>query len=114
MLIHERVLLDVAAGMRRLRDLGFERIVACGNSGGGSLYTFYVSQAHSGRGKRLTETANGDPLDLNDFQMPPIDGAIYLASHPGEGHFLLHAIDPSVTDETDPLSCDSSLEVKNG
>ncbi|MGH7859173.1 MAG: alpha/beta hydrolase family protein, partial [Candidatus Binatia bacterium] len=47
MLIHERVLLDVAAGMKRLRDLGFERIVPCGNSGGGALYTFYVSQAHA-------------------------------------------------------------------
>src|ERR1044071_10185903 len=37
MLVHERVLLDVAAGVRRLRSIGFERIVLCGNSGGAPL-----------------------------------------------------------------------------
>ncbi len=111
MLIHERVLCDVAAGMRRLRELGFERIVPCGNSGGGSLYTFYVSQAHAPKGGRLTDTANGDRFDLNAFEMPRIDGMVYLAAHPGEGHFLLSAIDPSVLDESDPVSCDPSLDM---
>jgi hypothetical protein len=111
MLVHERVLLDVAAGMRRLRNEGFERIVACGNSGGGSLYTFYVSQAHARPGARLTDTPSGEPLDLNRFEMPRVDGIAYLASHAGEGHFLLSAIDPSVVDEADPLSCDPSLDM---
>lgn len=111
MLVHERVLLDVAAGMRRLRDEGFDRIVACGNSGGGSLYALYVSQAHAGAGTRLTETPSGDPLDLNRFTLPRIDGVVCLAAHPGEGRFLLHAIDPSVADETDPLSCDPTHDL---
>jgi hypothetical protein len=111
MLVHERVLCDVAAGMRRLRELGFEKIVACGNSGGGSLYTFYVSQAHAPNGGRLTDTANGDRFDLNAFEMPRVDAVAYLAAHPGEGHFLLSAIDPSVVDESDPLSCDSTLDM---
>jgi hypothetical protein len=117
MLLHERVLLDVSAGMRRLRDRGFERVIPCGNSGGGSLYTFYVSQAHAPAGKRLMGTASGDPLDLNRFTMPRVDAIAYVASHPGEGYFLLRAIDPSVTDESDPLSCDPSLDMyesKNG
>ncbi|MGH7823064.1 MAG: alpha/beta hydrolase family protein [Candidatus Binatia bacterium] len=111
MLIHERVLLDVAAAVRRLRDSGFERVVLCGNSGGGSLYGFYLSQAHAAPGGRLTDTPGGDPLDLNRFTMPRADGFACLAAHPGEGHFLLRAIDPSVTDEDDLLSCDPSLDL---
>lgn len=111
MLVHERVLLDVAAGMRRLRDLGFERIVLCGNSGGGSLYTFYAAQASAAPGTRLAELATGEPFDLNRFELPPVDGVAYLAAHPGEGHFLLAAIDPSVVDESDPLSCDPSVDI---
>ena len=111
MLLHERVLLDVAAGMKRLRDVGFEKIVPCGNSGGGSLYTFYVSQAHAPSGSRLTDLPNGERFDLNPFEMPKVDGVAYLAAHPGEGHFLLQAIDPSVVDESDPLACDPTLDM---
>ena len=43
--VHENLLLDVAAGVRFLRGRGFERIVVCGNSGGGSLYAFYIAQS---------------------------------------------------------------------
>lgn len=111
MLIHERVLLDVAAGVRRLRDLGFANVLLIGNSGGGSLYTFYVAQAHAPTGERLTDTAAGDPLDLNGYTMPRVDGIAYLAAHPGEGLFLAGAIDPSVIDETDPLAADPALDL---
>ena len=44
-MVHERLLLDIAAGMRYLKEAGFERIVLLGNSGGGSLLGFYQSQA---------------------------------------------------------------------
>lgn len=111
MLVHEQILLDVAAGVLRLRDMGFKTIILVGNSGGGSLYTFYIAQAHAPAGERLTDTVAGDPLDLNQFTMPRVDGIVYLAAHPGEGLFLLHAIDPSVTDEDDPVACDSSLDM---
>ena len=110
-LIHEQVLLDVAAGMKMLRDLGFENVIPVGNSGGGSLYSFYISQAHAPAGQRWTDTPAGDPFDLNRFDMPPVDAVVYMAAHPGEGLFLLHAIDPSVVDEDDPITCDADLDM---
>lgn len=109
-LIHERVLLDVAAGVAAMRAR-YERVVLLANSGGGSLYTFYLSQALAPEGQRLRETAAGDPLDLNAFELPPADQVVYLAAHPGEGHYLLHAIDASLTDEGDPLSCDPAFDL---
>jgi len=109
-LIHERVLLDVAEGVRAARQR-YERVVLIGNSGGGSLFTFYLSQALAPAGARLRDTAAGEPLDLNAFELPAADAMVYLAAHAGEGHYLLHAIDPSLADEGDPLSCDPSLDL---
>ena len=109
-LIHERVLLDVAEGLRAARER-YERVVLIGNSGGGSLYTFYLSQALAPSGGRLRDIAAGEPLDLNEFDLPGADAMIYLAAHAGEGHYLLHAIDPSLADEGDPLSCDPTLDL---
>lgn len=111
--VHETLLLDVAAGIRLLRGRGFSKIVLVGNSGGGSLYCFYQSQANTAAPGRLTETPAGDPLDLNRYDLPPADGFIMLAAHLGEGHILMHMIDPSVTDEGDPLSCDPDLDPYN-
>ena len=63
-MVHERLLFDIAAGMRWLREQGFERIVLLGNSGGGSLLGFYQSQASRAPGERLTRTPGGEPIDL--------------------------------------------------
>jgi hypothetical protein len=107
-LLHEVVLLDVAAGVAVLRER-YDRVVLCGNSGGGSLLTFYVQQSLAGT--RLTDTAAGDPFDLNRFDLPAADAMVYLAAHVGEGFYLLHAIDASVTDERDPVSCAPMLDL---
>ncbi len=109
-LIHEVVLLDVAAALRAIRSR-YARVVLLGNSGGGSLFTFYLSQALAPPGARLVDTAAGDRFDLNLFELPAADAMVYLAAHPGEGHYLLHAIDPSVRDEGDPVSCDPTLDL---
>ena len=108
--VHEVLLLDVAAGMRFLRQRGFEHIVLTGNSGGGSLYTFYQAQASTAPPRRLTHTAAGDSFDLNRYDLLPADGLIHLAAHLGEGKILQQMIDPSVMDEADPLSCDPALD----
>jgi len=111
--VHESLLLDVAAGIHHLRAIGFEHIILLGNSGGGSLYAFYQAQASTSPPGRLSETPAGDPIDLNRFDLPPADGFIHLAAHLGEGKILMSMIDPSVTDEADPLSCDPRLDPFN-
>lgn len=111
-LIHEALLADVAAGLRFLRNArGFERVVFFGNSGGGALYTFYQSQAATPPPGRLTDTAAGDPYDLNRLDLPEGDGIVQLATHLGQGRLMLAIIDPSVTDEDDPLSIDPTLDM---
>ncbi|MGW9032557.1 hypothetical protein ACWGQ5_53150 [Streptomyces sp. NPDC055722] len=111
---HERMLLDLAAGLSHLKnELGFEKIVLLGNSGGASLMTFYQQQASTAPPGRLTDTAAGDPLDLNAVEMPSADGLVLLAAHPGQGTFMLTAIDPSVIDEDDPLAVDPELDMYN-
>ncbi|PIB03858.1 hypothetical protein B1C81_35535 [Streptomyces sp. HG99] len=111
---HERVLLDLAAGLSHLRnERGFEKIVLLGNSGGGSLLAFYQQQASTALPGRLRDTAAGEPLDLNAVQMPSADGIVLLAAHPGQGAFMLTGIDPSVIDENDPLAVDPELDMYN-
>jgi len=112
--IHEVLLADVAAGVRFLKEVkDYRQVVCVGNSGGGSLYTFYQAQAATQPPGRLTDTAAGDPYDLNKITMPLLDGAIILAAHGGQGKYLMASIDPSVTDETDPTSKDPALDMYN-
>jgi hypothetical protein len=107
---HELALFDVAAGLNFLRGHGFKKIVLLGNSGGASLYAFYVQQSALDAGRRLVRTPGGRPTNLDTLTMPAIDGFVFVAPHPGQGVLLMGAIDPSVTDERDPLSVDSSLD----
>lgn len=114
---HESALFDVAAGLDFLRSQGFRRIVPLGNSGGASLYAFYVQQSSLAPSDRIQRTPGGRPTKLDTLVMPEVDGFIFVAPHPGQGLLLMGCIDPSVTDESDPLSCDSAvdaLDPRNG
>ncbi|GAB90689.1 hypothetical protein [Gordonia rhizosphera] len=108
-LLHEQALIDVAAGQVFLREKGFESVLTLGHSGGGTLFAFYHEQAGLAPSERLTATPAGRPVDLAGTDMPVPDGAIFLAPHPGQGALLMRLIDPSVVDESDPLSVDPVL-----
>lgn len=110
---HECLCADLAAQVHYLRAEGFEHVVLCGNSGGGPLSTFYMAQANTPVGKRLTHTAAGNSYDLNEVDLPQVDGLINLAGALSEGALALANLDPSVIDEDDPLSCDPRLDMFN-
>ncbi|MDT7574943.1 MAG: hypothetical protein QOH17_1276 [Pseudonocardiales bacterium] len=109
-LVHEQALLDVAAGLVFLRERGFASVVTLGNSGGGPLYAFYLEQAGHAPADRIATTPGGRPTGLADADMPAADGAVFLAPHPGQGRLLLGCIDPSVADESEPLSVVPDLD----
>ena len=100
--LHERLLDDVAAAVAWLRGRGFARVVLLGNSGGGSLFAFYLEQAAKAPAERLTRAPSGDRVPLAEIELPPADGLVLLAAHLGEGVFMLDRLDPSVVDEAEP------------
>jgi hypothetical protein len=108
-LIHEQAILDFAAGHAFLRSRGLG-VVSLGHSGGGTLAAFYCQQADLEPARRLATAPSGRPVALRSADMPPPDGVVFLAPHPGQGALLRRVIDPSVVDEADPLSVDPELD----
>ena len=109
-LVHERLVLDIAAAHRWLDERGFDDVALLGNSGGASLYCLYAQQASLAPERRLQDDPAGGRIDLGGA-LPVPRRLILLAPHPGQGDMLMHCIDPSVTDEDDSGSCDPSLDV---
>ncbi|NTZ88990.1 alpha/beta hydrolase [Burkholderia metallica] len=108
-LIMEKVLLDLGRYIDYAKNiLGFERVVLCGWSGGGSLSLFYQAQAEH---PDITQTPAGDPVDIISAGLIPADGVIQVAAHASRGHLLLEWIDPSILDEGDPTKRDRNLDL---
>jgi pimeloyl-ACP methyl ester carboxylesterase len=106
----DHALAEIGVGVDWLRQqAGVERIVLLGNSGGGSLMAAYQSQAVE---PNVTPVTGTRPLSAIE-QLPPGDLFIALAAHTGRPEVLTSWLDPSVTDETDPLSLDPELDPFN-
>lgn len=111
-LMHETMLLDIAASIRMLKqERAFERVVLLGNSIGGGVMGLYQWQAETTPPNRLSSTPSGDACDLNTLDLPPGDGLILLASSFGEAAVVARGLDPSVIDEADPFSCEAALDM---
>jgi pimeloyl-ACP methyl ester carboxylesterase len=108
LLLMERVIQDLGAGVQFLRAQGYDKVVLIGNSGGASLSAFYQAQA-----ERLTieHMLDGDPAGLSPADLPPVDGLALCAAHEGRSTLMRNWIDPSLTDEHDALSVDASLDM---
>jgi pimeloyl-ACP methyl ester carboxylesterase len=108
LLLMERVIQDLGAGVQFLRAQGYDKVVLIGNSGGASLSAFYQAQA-----ERLTieRMLDGDPAGLSPADLPPVDGLALCAAHEGRSTLMRNWIDPSLTDEHDALSVDASLDM---
>ena len=107
---HELAVHDVATGMLKLVDLGFEKTILLGNSGGAGLFAYYNQQSLLVGAQRVARTPGGRPSKLAESPLPAADGFILVAPHPGQGKLLLSTIDPSVSDEADPFSVEPSLD----
>ncbi|MBW8483346.1 alpha/beta hydrolase [Actinomadura parmotrematis] len=103
----DHALAEIGVGVRWLREqAGAERVVLLGNSGGGSLMAAYQSQATE---PNVTPVAGMRPVEaIGD--LPAGDLFVALAAHAGRPEVLTAWMDPSVTDETDPLSVDPALD----
>jgi pimeloyl-ACP methyl ester carboxylesterase len=108
LLLMERVIQDLGAGVQYLRAQGYDKVVLVGNSGGAALSSFYQAQA-----ERLDIEAmvDGDPAHLSPADLPPVQGLALCAAHEGRSTLMRNWIDPSLTDERDVLSVDSALDM---
>jgi pimeloyl-ACP methyl ester carboxylesterase len=84
-------------------------VVILGNSGGGSLMAAYQSQAL----KPTLRPTPGISLPEALHDLEPADLYVSLNSHPGRPEVYTAWLDPSVTDEADPVRTDPELDMYN-
>jgi pimeloyl-ACP methyl ester carboxylesterase len=108
LLLMERVIQDLGAGVAWLRAQGAERVLLVGNSGGAALAAFYAAQSES---LTATHFPDGDATQLVPADLPPVQGLALCAAHEGRSRLMANWIDPSVTDERDPLSREARLDI---
>ncbi len=103
----DQAVADIDVGVRWLRSRGIECIVLLGNSGGGSLMATYQAQATT---PSLTPEYSRRQLSPAIEELAGGDLYVSLVAHTGRAEVLTDWMDPSVTDENDPLSVDPALD----
>lgn len=103
----DRALVDIGLGVSWLRRHAVEVVVLLGNSGGGSLMAAYNAQSQA----NVLEQGFGPTLLPEVSDLPSADLYISLAAHRGRPDVLTGWMDPSVTDESDPVSRNPDLDL---
>jgi pimeloyl-ACP methyl ester carboxylesterase len=109
-LLMERVIQDVGAGVRFLREQGYRKVVLIANSAGGPVMSLYQSQAEN---LTIKSTPDGDPFDIVPDDLPPADGIALVGAHLGRAQKFRVTLDPSILAETDPFGTDPELDMFN-
>lgn len=107
----DHALVDIGVGVRWLREQqGVETVLLLGNSGGGSLMAAYQANATD---KHVTPLEGMRPAaGLDD--LPPADGYVATAAHPGRPDVLTAWMDAAVIDENDAIATDPDLDLFDG
>jgi len=106
----DHALVDIGVGVRWLREAqGVDTVVLLGNSGGGSLMAAYQSQAVD---PNVTPLGGMRPA-TGVTELPPADGYVATAAHPGRPDVLTSWMDAAVVDENDPVATDPDLDPFN-
>ncbi|MDQ2637949.1 MAG: alpha/beta hydrolase [Actinomycetota bacterium] len=104
----DHALVDIGVGVRWLRDVaGVETVVLLGNSGGGSLMAAYQAQAVD---PHVTPLPGMRPAAWLT-ELPPADGYIASAAHPGRPDVLTAWMDGAVVDENDAVATAADLDL---
>ena len=106
----EHALIDIAVGVRWLREeAGVETVVILGNSGGGSLMGAYQAEAIAPTLAAQSRGAAAEAL----ASLPKADLYVSLNAHKGRPEVLTDWMDASVVDEADPTRTDPALDPFN-
>lgn len=109
-LVMEKVACDLGEAISDAKErLGYAKVVLAGWSGGGSLSMWYQALAESGEG--ISDTAAGDPYQVDAERLPPVDGLLMLAAHVSRHRIFTEWLDPSILDETTPHIRNRSLNL---
>jgi len=106
-LIMENCLLDMHEMVRHLREIGYERVVLVGNSGGASIVPYYQGQAL----KPTPVDPAGSGPDVSKAGLMPADKVVLLNAHPSRARLSTEWLDPAITDETRPFDRDPRLDM---
>lgn len=105
----ENCLVDMGSMVTHLRSLGYEHVVAIGNSGGASIVPYYQAQAE----EPTVSSPPGGGADLTEARLEPLDAIAMLNAHPSRARLSSEWLDPAIVDEHQPFERDAALDMYN-